>query len=111
MVKNFLRMGTGERLRLVLFVLLFVGAVLLWPILFSEKVDGNTSASWMALWTPLWICDALGEEWSGGDKGWIRKWDGEKAEGGRRRGMKSGMGYWAGWIRAGRRVPNDEYAD
>lgn len=61
MVKNFLRMGTRDRLRLVIFVLLFVGAVLLWPILFCAKVDGDTSASWVALWTPLWIYNALGE--------------------------------------------------
>ncbi|CBJ27545.1 Heat shock protein 40 like protein/ DnaJ domain containing protein [Ectocarpus siliculosus] len=60
MIKNFLRMGTRDRLRLVVFVLLFVGAVLLWPILFCAKVDGDTSASWVALWTPLWIYDALG---------------------------------------------------
>eukprot|EP00903_Cladosiphon_okamuranus_P020638 g18948.t1 len=60
MVKNFLRMGTRDRLRLVIFVLLFVGAVLLWPILFCAKVDGDTSASWVALWTPLWIYNALG---------------------------------------------------
>lgn len=66
MVKNFLRMGTRDRLRLVIFVLLFVGAVLLWPILFCAKVDGDTSASWVALWTPLWIYNALGERERGG---------------------------------------------
>lgn len=55
-------MGTRDRLRLVLFVVLFVGAILLWPILFCVKVDGETSASWVALWTPLWVYDALGEE-------------------------------------------------
>lgn len=42
-------------------MLLFVGAVLLWPILFCTKVDGELSASWVALWTPLWIYNALGE--------------------------------------------------
>ena len=61
-MKNFLHMGTRERLRLVMFVLLFVGAILLWSILFWMKVDGDTSASWVALWTPLWVYDALGEE-------------------------------------------------
>lgn len=60
MVKNFLKMGTRDRLRLVIFVLLFVGAVLLWPILFCSKVDGELSASWVALWTPLWVYNALG---------------------------------------------------
>ena len=71
MVKNFLTMSTRDRLRLVIFVLLFVGAVLLWPILFCAKVDGETSASWVALWTPLWIYNALGEEKAlgVGDKG------------------------------------------
>lgn len=68
MVKNFLRMGTRDRLRLVIFVLLFVGAVLLWPILFCAKVDGDTSASWVALWTPLWIYNALGEREGGGGR-------------------------------------------
>lgn len=61
MVKNFLRMGTRDRLRLVLFVLFFVGAVLLWPILFCVKVDGDISAGWVVLWTPLWVYNALGE--------------------------------------------------
>ncbi|CAM9586528.1 unnamed protein product [Scytosiphon promiscuus] len=60
MVKNFLRMGTRDRLRLVIFALLFVGAVLLWPILFCIKVDGELTASWVVLWIPLWIYDALG---------------------------------------------------
>lgn len=69
MVKNFLRMGTRDRLRLVIFVLLFVGAVLLWPILFCAKVDGDTSASWVALWTPLWIYNALGEGGGGREGG------------------------------------------
>lgn len=62
LVKNFLRMETRDRLRLVIFVLLFVSAVLLWPILFCAKVDGDTSWSWVGIWTPLWIYDALGEE-------------------------------------------------
>ncbi|CAN0220283.1 unnamed protein product, partial [Ascophyllum nodosum] len=59
-VKNFLTIGTRDRLRLVIFVLLFVAPVLLWPILFCAKVDGETSSSWVALWTPLWIYNALG---------------------------------------------------
>ena len=53
----------------MLFVLLFVGAVLLLPILFCVKVDGDTSASWVALCTPLWVYDALGKGkacWHGG---------------------------------------------
>ncbi|CAM9350767.1 unnamed protein product [Choristocarpus tenellus] len=60
MGKNFLNMGTRDRLKLVLFVVAFVGAVLLFPILFCTKVDGDTSASWVAIWTPLWIYDAVG---------------------------------------------------
>ncbi|CAM9501197.1 unnamed protein product, partial [Ascophyllum nodosum] len=59
MTKNFLTMGTTDRLRLVMFVLLVVGSLLLWPIFFSAKVDGETSSSWVALWTPLWVYDAL----------------------------------------------------
>lgn len=78
MAKNFLRMGTRDRLRLVLFVVLCVGAVLLWPILFCAKVDGDTSASWVALWTPLWIYDALGE--SKRDRERVEQRDREKRE-------------------------------
>ena len=70
MAKNFLTMGTTDRLRLVMFVLLVVGSLLLWPIFFSAKVDGETSSSWVALWTPLWVYDALGkEEALGGEEG------------------------------------------
>ena len=70
MTKNFLTMGTTDRLRLVMFVLLVVGSLLLWPIFFSAKVDGETSSSWVALWTPLWVYDALGkEEALGGEEG------------------------------------------
>ncbi|CAM9222207.1 unnamed protein product [Discosporangium mesarthrocarpum] len=57
---NFLKMRTRQRLKLVLFVLAFVGAVLLFPILFCRKVDQDTSASWAAIWTPLWLFDAVG---------------------------------------------------
>lgn len=76
MVKNFLRMGTRDRLRLVIFVLLFVGAVLLWPILFCIKVDGELTASWVVLWIPLWIYDALGKllnDWRGNAEGALGK--------------------------------------
>ena len=61
-MKNFLTIGTRDRLRFVIFVLLFVAPVLLWPIFFCAKMDGETSSSWVALWTPLWIHNALGEE-------------------------------------------------
>ena len=47
---------------LVLTVILLGGAYLLWPILFSLKVDGNTSMSWAAVWTPLWVADGIGED-------------------------------------------------
>eukprot|EP00904_Undaria_pinnatifida_P007088 jgi/Undpi1/3509/HiC_scaffold_16.g06881.m1 len=45
---------------LVLTVILLGGAYLLWPILFSLKVDGTTSMSWAAVWTPLWVADGIG---------------------------------------------------
>lgn len=94
MIKNFLRMGTRDRLRLVIFVLLFVGAVLLWPILFCVKVDGDTSAKWVALWTPLWIYDALGEFVSRVVLGW-RPWV-EAREGGERGRSGGGIHYSPG---------------
>ena len=60
-MKNFLTMAR-DRLRLVIFVLLFVASMLLWPILICAKMDGDTSSSWVALWTPLWIHNAPGQE-------------------------------------------------
>ncbi|CAN0552427.1 unnamed protein product, partial [Ectocarpus sp. 8 AP-2014] len=42
-------------------VILLVSVSLLWPILFSLRVDGTTSMSWAAVWTPLWIADGIGK--------------------------------------------------
>lgn len=47
-------------IKLLVCVILVVDFILLWPILFSLKVDGTISTSWVAIWTPLWIWDALG---------------------------------------------------
>jgi hypothetical protein len=43
-MNNFLHMKNRDRLKLVLFVMLFVGAALLFPVLLSVKVDGDLSA-------------------------------------------------------------------
>lgn len=42
-------------------VILVASAWLLWPILFSMKLDGTTSMSWATVWIPLWIASGIGE--------------------------------------------------
>ncbi|KAG5185997.1 hypothetical protein JKP88DRAFT_353980 [Tribonema minus] len=59
-MNNFLNMRNRERLKLVMFVVLFVGAMLLFPILLCAKIDDDISASWAVVWIPLWIYDAVG---------------------------------------------------
>jgi hypothetical protein len=46
-MNNFLHMKNRDRLKLVLFVMLFVGAALLFPVLLSVKVDGDLSARYV----------------------------------------------------------------
>lgn len=62
LLNGFFTMSRRDRAWLVLTVILSGAAYLLWPILFSLKVDGNTSMSWAAVWTPLWIADGIGED-------------------------------------------------
>ena len=62
MVKNLFTMRTRDRLRLVVLVTLLVALMLLWPMLFSAKLAGDITSSWVALWAPLWVLDSLGEE-------------------------------------------------
>ncbi|CAM9252462.1 unnamed protein product [Ascophyllum nodosum] len=60
LLRKFLTMGTRERVWLVLSFMVLVGAYLLWPILFSLRVDGYTSMPWSTVWIPLWVIDAIG---------------------------------------------------
>lgn len=53
-------MDTRGRVGVTVAFVSFVGLVMLWPILFSLKVDGTISASWGAVWTPLWVFNVAG---------------------------------------------------
>lgn len=66
MLNGFFTMSRRDSAWLVLTVILSGAAYLLWPILFSLKVDGDTSMSWAAVWTPLWVADGIGEDSSAG---------------------------------------------
>jgi len=41
--------------------ILVASAWLLWPVLFSMRLDGTTSMSWSTVWIPLWIATFIGE--------------------------------------------------
>lgn len=54
-------MSTRDRFWLILSFTAFVGAYLLWPILFSLRIDGDISMAWTTVWIPLWVTDILGK--------------------------------------------------
>lgn len=54
-------MSTRDRFWLILSFTAFVGAFLLWPILFSLRVDGDISMTWTTVWIPLWVTDVFGK--------------------------------------------------
>lgn len=58
MLKNF-QNNTADRWKIIFFVALIFAIILLLPILFSLKCDGTISAPWMAIWTPMWLVDAI----------------------------------------------------
>ncbi|CAM9460898.1 unnamed protein product [Ectocarpus sp. 6 AP-2014] len=60
LLNGFLKRRKRDIALVVLTVILLVSVSLLWPILFSLRVDGTTSMSWAAVWTPLWITDGIG---------------------------------------------------
>lgn len=42
-----------------------IAIILAWPVLLCRKLDGTISTSWMVVWTPMWIVDAVGQSSSG----------------------------------------------
>lgn len=61
LLNGFLKRRKRDIALVVLTIIVLVSASLLWPILFSLRVDGTTSMSWAAVWTPLWISDGIGK--------------------------------------------------
>lgn len=60
LARNFKRSSTADRSRLLAVVGACVAVVLIAPILAAVRADGEVSGiSWVGLWTPFWIFDAL----------------------------------------------------
>mmetsp|Transcript_22986 Transcript_22986/g.38476 ORF Transcript_22986/g.38476 Transcript_22986/m.38476 type:complete len:543 (-) Transcript_22986:1096-2724(-) len=59
-LKNYQK-NRKDRMLVVLLVAFVFAAVLILPILFSLKSDGTLggNASWVAIWTPMWIVDVV----------------------------------------------------
>ncbi|CAM9405169.1 unnamed protein product, partial [Ectocarpus fasciculatus] len=58
MLRNF-QNNSADRWKIIVFVGLIFASILLLPILFSLKCDGTITAPWMAIWTPMWLVDAV----------------------------------------------------
>lgn len=56
---NFLSMRNTDRLKLCIFVVGFVGFILLVPILACAKIDDKITISWLVIGIPLWIIDGI----------------------------------------------------
>ena len=41
-------------------ILIFFAAILMWPILFALRADGDIDCSWGIVWLPLWIFYSFG---------------------------------------------------
>jgi len=53
-------MKKKERLKLINFVILFFGIILIFPILICAQLDSDLDSSkWTAIWTPFWIYDGV----------------------------------------------------
>lgn len=61
LLNGFLKRRKRDSAFVMLALVLVVCAWLVWPILFSLRVDGSTSMSWATVWIPLWIADGIGE--------------------------------------------------
>lgn len=59
LIKNF-QQNKADRCKIILFILFIFGSILILPILFSLKCDGKIdNVPWLALWTPMWIVNAI----------------------------------------------------
>ena len=61
LLRGFLQRRKRDSAFVVLAAIVGVSCWLLWPVLFSLRVDGTTSMSWAVVWIPLWIADGIGE--------------------------------------------------
>lgn len=61
LLNGFLKRRKRDSAFFILAIVLVSSVWLLWPILFSLRVDRTTSMSWAAVWIPLWIADGIGE--------------------------------------------------
>jgi hypothetical protein len=58
LLKNF-QSNTADRWKIFLFIAFVFSVILILPILFSLKCDNRLKAPWMAIWTPMWLVDAV----------------------------------------------------
>lgn len=59
LIKNFQK-NRADRVKIALTVIVFFAALLIFPILFCLKCDGDIdNAPWTAIWTPMWLINGL----------------------------------------------------
>jgi hypothetical protein len=58
LLKNFQK-NTADRWKIFLIIGFILSVIVIIPILFSLKCDGRLDAPWMAIWTPMWLLDAV----------------------------------------------------
>ncbi|CAN0055900.1 unnamed protein product [Pylaiella littoralis] len=75
LLNGFLNRRKRDSAFVVLAIIVVVSAWLMWPILFSLRVDGTTSMPWATVWIPLWIADGIGLFFFG----FLVSWGGIKA--------------------------------
>ena len=51
---------SSARCNVLVAILILVAAVLMWPILFALRADGDIDCSWGIVWIPLWIFYSFG---------------------------------------------------
>ncbi len=56
---NFMRSSSLDRCAIFLTILGVTAFVLLWPVLLCLQTDQKIHIPWTAIWTPLWVLDAL----------------------------------------------------
>lgn len=58
-IKNF-QSNSSDRMKIAITLAIVCGIILVMPILFCLKADGDIdNAPWMAIWTPIWCIDAV----------------------------------------------------
>lgn len=58
-IKNF-QNNRADRLKVAIFLAIICSIIIVMPILFCMKADGDMdNAPWLAVWTPIWCVDAI----------------------------------------------------